>query len=89
MWRGCGCLQELSGLPLGGGDSRPAQAHRQSPAHLVFIKDVKNKCGELGGVSKGEELLIDLLEARCIQLPAGAVLDETFVPGGSRPGERG
>ena len=57
----------------------PAQAP-SAPAHLVFVKDVENKRGEFGGVSKREELLVDLLEARCIELPAGAVLDEAFVP---------
>lgn len=81
VWRRCGCLQE-------GGDLGWAPACR-SPAHLVFIKDVENKRGKLGRISKWEELLIDFLEACSIQLPAGAILDEALVPGGSRPGERG
>ena len=90
-----------SGLGVeGGGDSRlvlrgwegtPGWCRtRQSPAHLVLIKDIENKCGELGGVPKWEELLVDLLEACRIQLPAGAVLDEALVPGGrdqARDGE--
>lgn len=73
------CRQELSWLLQEGGalgGRRPCQ----SPAHLVFVKDVENERGELGGVSKWEELLVDLLEAGRIQLPAGAVLDEAFVP---------
>ena len=90
-----------SGLVLGGwGDPRLVVGGwgetlgwcrtRQSPAHLVLIKDIENKCGKLGGVPKWEELLVDLLEARRIQLPAGAVLDEALVPGGrdqARDGE--
>ena len=63
---------------------------RQSPAHLVLIKDIENKRGELGGVPKWEELLVDLLEACRVQLPARAVLDEALVPGGrdqARDGE--
>lgn len=87
MCRRRGCPRELSMLQEGGG-SRQHRTPQRSQAHLVFIKDVENKRGELGGVSKREELLIDLLEARRIQLPAGAVLDEALVPGGGRPGER-
>lgn len=55
-----------------------------SSAHLVLIKDVEDKRSKLGGVSEGEELLVDLLEASSIQLPAGAVLDEALVPGQRR-----
>lgn len=77
VWRRCG--YPGSRLPQEG--EAPAGAARQSPAHLVFIKDIENKRGELSGVSKREELLVDLLEARRVQLPTGAVLDEAFVPG--------
>lgn len=59
------------------------------PAHLVLIKDVEDKRGELGGVPEGEELLVDLLEAGSIQLPTGAIFDEAFIPAGGRPGELG
>ena len=69
--------------------SHPVRRPCQSPAHLVFVKDVENKRSKLGGISEWEELLVDFLEACGIQLPAGAVLDEAFVPGGGRPGERG
>lgn len=57
-------------------------------AHLVLIEDVENKCGELGGVSKWKELLVDLLEASGVQLPAGAVLNEALVPADGRAGGR-
>jgi hypothetical protein len=74
-------------------ETEPAARGRNSglgqpsvPAHLVFVKDVENKRGKFGGVSKWEKLLVDLLEACCIQLPARAVLDEAFVPGDGRPG---
>lgn len=79
MWGTVGAKQ-LSRLLQEGGDPGLGPRPRQSPAHLVLIKDVENKRGKLSGVSKGEELLVDLLEAGCIQLPTGAVLDEAFVP---------
>lgn len=63
-------LQDATGL---GQTQRPA-------AHLVLIKDVENKRGELGGVSKREELFVDLLEASRVQLPTGAVLNKALVP---------
>lgn len=89
VWRRCGCPQELSRLLQEGG-ALGRRSPCQSPAHLVFIKDVENERGELGGVSKWEELLVDLLEAGRVQLPAGAVLDEAFVPEVARlPGEGG
>lgn len=63
-------LQGATGL---GQTQRPA-------AHLVLIEDIENKCGELGGVSKREELFVDLLEASRVQLPTGAVLNKALVP---------
>lgn len=56
------------------------------PAHnvltcLVLIKDIEHEGGEFGWVTKGEELLVDLLEAGSIELPTGAVLDKALVPG--------
>ena len=34
--------------------------------YLVLIKHVEDKQSELGGVSEGEELLVDLLEAHSV-----------------------
>lgn len=64
---------------------RPGQT-QQPAAHLVLVEDVENKRGELGGVSKWEELLVDLLEASGVQLPAGTVLNEALVPADGRAG---
>lgn len=50
--------------------------------NLVFIKDVEDKRSKLGGVTKREELLVDLLKAHSIQLTAWTVLYKAFVPAG-------
>lgn len=85
LWgaRGCGTAAGTPELSSGCGGGAPPP-----PAHLVLVKHVEDKRGELGGVSEREELLVDLLEARRVQLPAGAVLDETLVPEG-QPSEGG
>lgn len=49
--------------------------------NLVFIKHIEDKGGELCGISEGKELLINLLEAHSVQLPARTVFNEAFVPG--------
>lgn len=61
---------------------------QQPAAHLVLVEDVENKRGELGRVSKWEELFVDLLEASGVQLPTGAVLNETLVPAEGRARSR-
>lgn len=57
--------------------------------NLVFIKDVEDKRSKLGGVTKREELLVDLLKAHSIQLTAWTVLYKAFVPEGHDDDERG
>lgn len=32
-------------------------------SYFIFIKHIKDEGGKLGGVSKGKELLVDLLKA--------------------------
>lgn len=49
--------------------------------NLIFIKYIEDKWGKLGGIPKRKELLIDLLKACSIQLPARTIFDEAFVPG--------
>ena len=49
-------------------------------SYLILIKHVKDEGSKLGGVSEGEELLVDLLKARGVQLSAGTVLNEAFIP---------
>lgn len=61
------------------GYSRPAHSPA-TPPYLVLIKHVEDKQSELGGVSKREELLVDLLEAHSIELTTRTVLDEALVP---------
>lgn len=48
--------------------------------NLIFIKHVEDKGSELGGVPERKELLVNLLKACSIQLPARAIFDEAFVP---------
>lgn len=60
--------------------------HGLNVPHLIFIKDVEDKRGELSGVSEGKELFVDLLEAHGVQLSTGTVLDEAFVPNGRKEG---
>lgn len=63
----------------GGWEGTPGWCRtHQSQLTLFSSKDIENKRGELGGVPKWEELLVDLLEACCVQLPTGAVLDEAL-----------
>lgn len=68
----------------------PARRARGSRTHFVLVEDVENKGGEFGGIAEGEELLVDLLKAGGVELPAGAVLDEALVPAeeGQRDGRR-
>lgn len=49
--------------------------------NLIFIEHIEDKGGELRGITKRKELLVYLLKADSIQLPAGTILNETFVPG--------
>lgn len=49
--------------------------------HLVLVKNIEDKWGELGGVAKGEELFVDLLETCSIKLTTRAVFYEALVPG--------
>lgn len=62
-----------------------------SDTYFVLIEDIENKSGKFGWVTEGEELLIDLLEAGGIELPAGTVLDKALVPanGGQSMGPGG
>jgi len=48
--------------------------------YLVLVKDVEDKGCKLGGVAEGEELLVDLLKASCVQLTTGAVFNKTLIP---------
>ena len=49
-------------------------------AILVLVEDAEHERGELGGVSVGEELGIDLDESLLGQQPVGTILKEAFVP---------
>lgn len=53
---------------------------KKTITNLIFIEHVEDKGGELCGVSEGKELLVNLLEAHGVQLPARTVLNEAFVP---------
>lgn len=48
--------------------------------NLIFIKYIKDEWSKLGGVSERKKLLVYLLKAQSIQLAAGTILDEAFVP---------
>lgn len=48
--------------------------------YLVLVKDIEDKGGKLGGVAEGEELLVDLLKASCVQLTTGAIFNKTLIP---------
>lgn len=67
-------------------DLPPPDRAAGSQTYFVLVEDIENKGGEFGWVAKGEELLIDLLKAGGIELPAGAVLDKALVP--AKEGER-
>lgn len=49
-------------------------------AVLVVVKDVKHIIRKLARVTKWEELLVDARELVLVELAAGAVFKETFVP---------
>lgn len=70
--------------------SSPMRRARGSRTYFVLVEDIENKGGEFGGIAEGEELLVDLLKAGGVELPAGAVLDEALVPAeeGQRDGRR-
>lgn len=81
-----GWLWRVEGLwdGFGGGwEGTRAGAGPINPQLTLFSsKTLKTNVANFGGVPKWEELLVDLLEACCVQLPTGAVLDEALVPGG-------
>lgn len=49
-------------------------------SRTIFIKHIKNIIRKLCGITKREELLVNLDEFRLVQLSRRAVLDETLVP---------
>lgn len=49
-------------------------------SRTIFIKHIEHIIRKLCGITKREELLVDLDEFRLVQLSRRAVLDETLVP---------
>lgn len=58
-------------------------------AVLVLIEDIEDVIGKFSWISEGEELLVYPTELGLVELSAGAILQESFVPNieGNKHGE--